>query len=104
MAPTALRSNHWPRRTFLKGLAVAAAGLSWPAPAEEKPAPASGIKLGLDNFAVRGMKWKADQLIDYAAQLKTDSLFITDLDAFENLSESYLQSLRRKAAGHELQI
>ena len=25
------------------------------------------------------MGWKAPQLIDYAAQLKTDSLFITDL-------------------------
>ena len=104
MISTALYSNRWPRRTFFKGLTVVAASLSWPARAEERPPPPAGIKLGLDNFAVRGMKWKADQLIAYAAQLKTDSLFITDLDAFENFSESYLQGLRLKAAGHGLQI
>ena len=31
------------------------------------------------------------ELIDYAASLKTDSLFITDLKPFENFSESYLK-------------
>ncbi|HTG45771.1 MAG TPA: sugar phosphate isomerase/epimerase [Verrucomicrobiae bacterium] len=62
------------------------------------------IKLGLDNFAVRALKWKADALIDYAVQLKTDSLFITDLFAFENFDESYLTGLRRKAADHGLDI
>ncbi|HEV8543248.1 MAG TPA: TIM barrel protein [Verrucomicrobiae bacterium] len=62
------------------------------------------IKLGLDNFSVRAMKWKADALIDYAAKLKTDSLFITDLFAFENFDESYLTRLRQKAADLGLQI
>ena len=62
------------------------------------------IKLGLDNFAVRAMKWKADALIDYAAKLKTDSLFITDFYAFENFEDSYLSDLRRKAADKDLQI
>lgn len=61
-------------------------------------------KLGIDNFAVRAMKWKADALIDYAAQLKTDSLFITDLNAFENFEESYLTGLRKKAADKGIQI
>jgi 3-oxoisoapionate decarboxylase len=62
------------------------------------------IKLGLDNFAVREMKWKADALIDYAAKLKTDSLFITDLNAFENFEDSYLTGLRKKAADKGLDI
>ena len=61
-------------------------------------------KLGLDNFAVREMKWKAEALIDYAAQLKTDSLFITDLNAFENFEDSYLTGLRKKAADKGLDI
>jgi len=43
-----------------------------------------GIKLGRDHFAVRALTWKAAAFIDYTAQLKTDSLLITDLDAFEN--------------------
>jgi hypothetical protein len=50
------------------------------------------------------MGWKAPQLIDYAVKLKTDSLFITDLDAFESFEDSYLKNLRAKAASHDLQI
>jgi len=63
-----------------------------------------GIKLGLDNFSVRDMGWKAPQLIDYAVKLKTDSLFITDLDALESREDRYLQDLRAKAADQGLQI
>lgn len=93
------------RRSFLQtaaaaSLAIAGAGRSLAAEA----APKRKIKLGLDNFAVRAMKWKADALIDYAAKLKTDSLFITDLDAFESFEEGYLTGLRKKAADQELQI
>ena len=65
-----------------------------------------GIRLGIDNFAVRAMKWKAPALIDYAASLKTDSLFITDLDAFEKRDDDYLGELKKKAAdvGVQLQL
>ena len=62
------------------------------------------IKLGLDNFAVRALKWKAARLIDYAAELKTDSLFISDLDAFDNFEPGYLSELRKKAADQDLQL
>ena len=50
------------------------------------------------------MKWKAAQLIDYAAELKTDSLFITDLDAFEKTDDAFLGDLRKKAADLGIQI
>ncbi len=70
--------------------------------------PATGrkrnIKLGLDNFSVRALGWKADQLIEYAASLQTDSLFITDLNAFEKFDDDYLGRLRKKAADNGLQI
>src|SRR5438132_5416328 len=81
------------RRDFVKTLAMAGAGLSLGLPAAAQ-APARAIKLGLDNFSVRAMNWKAPQLIDYAAALKTDSLFITDLKPFENFSDGYLKDLR----------
>jgi 3-oxoisoapionate decarboxylase len=90
------------RRDFLKTAAVAAAGLS-AAPnfaAESR----KRIKLGMDNFSVRAMNWKAPQLIDYAAKLKTDSLFISDLDAFESLDEAHLKNIRSMAADKGLQI
>src|SRR5688572_31814023 len=89
------------RRTFLKTAALAAVSLPVIAQPET---PRLKIKLGFDNFAVRAMKWKAPELIDYAAELKTDSLFISDLNAFENLETKYLTDLRKRAADKDLQI
>jgi 3-oxoisoapionate decarboxylase len=91
------------RREFGKAAALAGAGAALGLSAADK-AGSQRAKLGLDNFAVRGMGWKAPQLIDYAASLKTDSLFISDLDAFENHNESYLKDIRAKAAERGLQI
>lgn len=98
--------NQLDRRNFLKTTATLAAAVAagpFPGLAAE-PSPRRNIKLGLDNFAVRAMKWKADALIDYAVKLKTDSLFITDLDAFESFDEKYLEGLRKKAADQGLDI
>ncbi len=93
------------RRRFLQaaalGAAATAAGLR--SFAQEKPSKRN-IQLGLDNFAVRAMGWKAPQLIDYAVRLMTDSLFITDFDALENFEDKYLRDLRAKAADHGLRI
>ena len=55
------------------------------------------IKLGMDNFAVRAMGWKAPALIDYAASLKLDTLLISDLDAYESLDEASLRDVKRRA-------
>jgi 3-oxoisoapionate decarboxylase len=90
--------------SFVKTLAASAAALSLTAPALAQPVLRRNIKLGLDNFAVRAMGWKAPQLIDYAAKLKTDSLFITDFDALESFEDGYLSDLKRKAADVGLQI
>src|SRR5581483_84061 len=88
------------RRTFLKTTATAGAALALlggvkagnaAAPPEKK------IKLGFDNFSVRAMGWKAHALLDYAASLKLDSILISDLDAYENFNEPYLQEVRAKA-------
>src|SRR5204863_5584249 len=91
-----------PRREFIKALALTGAGAALGQSALAQPAagaaPRRNIKLGLDNFAVRAMKWKADALMDYAAALKTDSLFITDLGPFESFEDNYLRDVRRKAA------
>ena len=45
------------------------------------------ISLGYDNFAVRAMGWKASELVDYAAKLKCDTLFITDFGPLEKLDD-----------------
>lgn len=104
---------HLSRRSLLAraaaGVATATAlSAGLPLVAADPPAGAvrrRGIKLGMDNFSVRALKWKAAQLIDYSAQvLKADSLFITDLDAFESFDEPYLVDLRKKAADLGIQI
>ncbi|MCW5551482.1 MAG: sugar phosphate isomerase/epimerase [Verrucomicrobiae bacterium] len=88
------------RRQFLKTMTVAGAGLALGAPGLVSTAAAATshkLKLGLDNFAVRAMNWKAHALLDYSASLKLDALFITDLDAFENHEPVYLREVKAKA-------
>ncbi len=89
------------RRSFLHTVAgTAAASIAAPLLAQEKPAaPAAKIALGLDNFSVRAMGWKAPQLLEYAASLRLDTLFISDLDAFESLEDAALRELKGKADG-----
>lgn len=81
------------RRSFLATLA--AATFAGPALAQTKKL---GIPLGYDNFAVRGMGWKAPRLLEYAVEQKCDTLFISDLDAFESLDDAPLGELKKKAA------
>jgi len=95
------------RREFSKTVLVSAAGVAVGLARVSAQTGASSprkIKLGIDNFAVRAMNWKAAELIDYAASLKLDSLFITDLNAFESLDEGHLNEIRQKAADKGLQI
>ncbi len=83
------------RRSFLKSLTAAA--LSAPLFAAENAATKTRIKLGMDNFAVRAMGWKAAQLLDYAASLKLDALLISDLDAYDSLDDAALRDIGKKA-------
>lgn len=96
------------RREFLQ-TALAVAGATWlvgsrlgSRAAESRTRPR--LKLGFDNFAVRAMGWKAPQLLDYAAQLKLDSLFISDLDAFESHDSAHLRELRARARDLGLEL
>ena len=96
------------RRTFLKTVAATGAGLALakgaPSLAAETAPATRKTPLGFDNFSVRAMGWKAPQLIDYAASLKLDSLFLTDLDVYESFDAGYLGDLRKKAADQGLFI
>ncbi len=85
------------RRDFTLSLAATGVGL---AVGETTSAAANAkqqLSLGIDNFAVRAMGWKAAELIDYAAKLRVDSLFITDLYAFESFENLHLKELRKRA-------
>jgi 3-oxoisoapionate decarboxylase len=90
------------RRRFLQTAAAVGFGLaSCPQPSRSaEPPHRQPLALGLDNFAVRAMNWKAKPLIEYAAGLQLDSLFISDLFAFESLEDAHLRDLRKMAADH----
>jgi len=94
-------SYHPDRRSFLKTMATAGAGLALLGTAGGENAlanpPAKKIKLGFDNFSVRAIGWKADALLDYAASLKLDSILISDLDAYESFEDGYLKRVGAKA-------
>lgn len=93
------------RRDFTKNLALAGLGLAGGLPQLHGAAGNSPrLKLGLDNFAVRAMGWKAAELIDYAASLKLDTLFISDLDAFESHDGEHLRDLRGMASDKGLDL
>jgi sugar phosphate isomerase/epimerase len=75
-------------------------------PASAETAPNRRLKLGFDNFSIRGLKWKAPELIDYAAAMKVDALLISDLDAFGEHTSSNLKDVgsRARDAGIELHV
>jgi 3-oxoisoapionate decarboxylase len=92
------------RRAFLHSLIAASAAATARPLLAATPKAAPKIKVGLDNYSVRSMAWKAPALIDYAASIKCDTLFISDLDAFESLEDAALRDVRRKAEAAGLQL
>ncbi len=85
------------RRAFLSMLTTATvASLTGRTQAADGPPPRT-IKLGMDNFAVRAMGWKAPALLDYAAGLKLDTILISDLDAYPSLADADLREVKKKA-------
>ena len=64
----------------------------------------SKIPLGLDGHSMRGMRWKAGRLIEYAASLNLDAVLLNGLQYFESLEKAHLVDLRKKAADHGMRI
>lgn len=91
------------RRTFVKALAASPlAGPAAPAAAEDKPP--MNIKLGFDTYSLRAFHWKAPQFLDYAANLKLDSVQLSSLDDYESLEPAYLAKIKDRAARAGIQI
>jgi 3-oxoisoapionate decarboxylase len=98
------------RRDFLTSTALATAGLAVSTLPLRAATPAlldangQKIRLGMDNFAVRALGLKGKALVDYAAKLKLDTLFITDLPSLGSLEISAAEELRKYAADQGIQI
>ncbi len=84
------------RRQFLKSATAITAG-SIAASKLALAADSKKLKLGFDNFSIRGLGWKAPRLLDYAAEKQVDTILFSDLDVFESFEDSYLKEIRKKA-------
>ncbi|TWU31811.1 sugar phosphate isomerase/epimerase family protein [Novipirellula artificiosorum] len=101
-----LNSNALPRREFLVATATAmaaTAALTKSLPAADS-SDSTRVPLGLDGHSLRGMKWKAAQQIEFAAQQRLDAVLLNSLDYFESLDESHLLKLKELANQHEMRI
>jgi sugar phosphate isomerase/epimerase len=78
------------RRTFLQTTSAA--------PLASATAGGSGIRLGFDSYSIRAYNWKAIQLLDFAAELRLDTIQLSSLNDYENLEPAYLQKVKDHAA------
>lgn len=85
------------RRTFLQAFPAALATAS--AATADVP-----VKLGFDTYSLRDFKWKASQLIDFAAGQKLDTIQISSLDDYESLEPAYLRKIKDQAARANISI
>src|SRR5471032_2634094 len=85
------------RRTFLQTLPAAAAMSG--ASADEVP-----VKLGFDTYSLRAFQWKGVELLDYAANLKLDTIQFSALEDYGGLDARNLQKVKDTAARHRIAI
>src|SRR5579871_5971041 len=90
--PNLRYSSSMRRRTFLQTIPIAAVAAAAP-PAGEVP-----VKLGFDSYSVRAFKWRAPQLLEYAAGLKLDTIQFSSLDDYESRDSAYLGKIKDQAA------
>lgn len=85
------------RRTFLQAAGSTAFGLqqtsAQPAKSSEVP-----IRLGFDTYSLRAFRWKAIQLLDWAATQKVDTIQISSSGDYESLEPSHLARVKEHAA------
>ena len=104
MTPSTRSTPPLPRRDFIKLLGIAATPSSVNSLSAQTTATAPRLALGLDAHSVRGMGWKARQVIDYAAERKLDAVLFNTLRPIESLEPAHLHSLRETAAARGLRI
>lgn len=79
---------------------------SWASKKDSLPTAGDAeVSLGMDAHAVRAMQWHVSQLIDYAHELKMDSLLLNGLNYFERPNDDdYLLSLKKKLSGSGVKL
>jgi 3-oxoisoapionate decarboxylase len=82
------------RRAFTRTATTAALAANV---AHLRAATGGKILIGMDHFALRSSGWKASQYIAHAAELKLDTLFLSELSSLESTDEAYLKKIKAEA-------
>ena len=93
-----MNRRHFMNTTLAAGAAAAVA------PATAATSAAVPLALGFDNFSIRALGWKADQIIRYGAEQKVDAILLSDLDVYPDHKESTLKDLASLARDHGIQL
>ncbi len=64
----------------------------------------SQIRLGFDSYSLRGFKWKAARLLEFAIGQKLDSIQFSSLDDFDTLETAYLTNIKDQASKARMTI
>jgi len=67
-------------------------------------AQGEGARIGLDAYSVRAYRWKALELVDYAARIGARTLQISSLGDFESLEPAYLERVKRAAQAKGVEL
>jgi sugar phosphate isomerase/epimerase len=93
------------RRAFLQSIPAAAyAAAAQNSANNALPKDTVPVKLGFDTYSLRAFNWKAPQLIDYAGNLKLDTIQISSLDSYESKEPAYLQKIKDQAARYHMTL
>ena len=103
---TNVNSRTFRRRDFLlaSATAIAATAVDLKPLAAADSNDSNRVPLGLDGHSLRGMKWKATQLIEFAAERRLDAVLLNSLNYFESLEDSHLLRIKDLASRHEMRI
>lgn len=71
---------------------------------KNKPAGVSKVPLGVCNYSLRGMKLKAEQVLEYAIEHNLDSVLINVFRTFESLEAKHLAEVRKLAQANDISI
>ena len=86
------------RRRFLQETSAAAfAAPLAAAQSSLSTVPGKRIRLGIDSYSVRAFGWKAPRLLEFAAQLKLDTMQISSIEEYESLEPAYLLKVKDQA-------
>jgi sugar phosphate isomerase/epimerase len=85
------------RRSFLRAATGATLALPQRHATAAEPAMVP-IRLGFDTYSLRAFRWKAMQLLDYAAAQKLDTIQISSSSDYESLEPAHLAHVKGHAA------